>query len=112
MERHTLIGYEMLKDSGSDLLDTAAVIALTHHERWDGNGYPNGESGDAIPIEGRLVAVADVFDALLSDRSYRPAFSLDEAVALIVQGSGSQFDPSVVEVLVENLDEVKELRAG
>ena len=73
MQRHTTVGYEILSGSDSELLQMAASIALTHHERWDGSGYPNGLKGEEIPVEGRIVAVADVFDAMLSDRCYRPA---------------------------------------
>ncbi len=105
MELHTSNGYEILADSKSELLRLAATIALTHHERYDGSGYPNGLVGEEIPLEGRITAVADVFDALLSDRIYRPAFSVPEAVSLLEEGSGSQFDPKVLAALLENLDE-------
>lgn len=110
MELHTVIGYEMLKGSESDLLAMAATIALTHHERWDGGGYPNGLEGEDIPIEGRLVAVADVFDALLSDRSYRPAFTLQQTIEMMKGGRGSQFDPELVDILLDNLDRVLAMR--
>jgi putative two-component system response regulator len=106
MERHTEIGYELLSNSDSELLSMAAVIALTHHERFDGGGYPRGLAGEEIPLEGRIVAVADVFDALISDRAYRPAFSLDEAVQTMVEGRGTQFDPTIVDALLENLHAV------
>ena len=86
MQRHTTVGHQVLADSTSELLQMGARIALTHHERWDGDGYPSGLKEDEIPIEGRVAAVADVFDALLSDRSYRPAMTLDEAVTLIRDG--------------------------
>ncbi|MDQ3724794.1 MAG: PAS domain-containing protein [Actinomycetota bacterium] len=110
MERHTEVGHRILADSESELLQMAARIALTHHEWFDGSGYPRGLKGEEIPIEGRIVAVADVFDALLSDRSYRPAMSVDEALDVIRKGSGTHFDPEVVEVLFENLDEAIDLR--
>ena len=97
MERHTTVGYAILADSESELLRLAATIALTHHERWDGSGYPQGLAGEAIPLEGRIIAVADVFDALLSDRCYRAAMSMDEAVAVMRDGRGSHFDPQVVD---------------
>lgn len=106
MERHTTIGHQILADSKSELLQMAATIALTHHERWDGNGYPNGIAGEEIPLEGRVAAVADVFDALLSDRCYRGAMPAGDAVALIREGRGTQFDPQVVDVLLENIDEI------
>ncbi len=110
MERHTVVGHEILAGSDSDLLRLAASIALTHHERWDGSGYPHGYRGDEIPIEGRIVAVADVFDALLSDRSYRRAMSLDEVTAIFRSGSGTHFDPALVRLLLEHLDEALSLR--
>ncbi|HEX5928118.1 MAG TPA: HD domain-containing phosphohydrolase [Solirubrobacterales bacterium] len=105
MERHTTVGYEILADSESELLQLAATIALTHHERWDGDGYPQGLAGEQIPIEGRITAVADVFDALLSDRCYRSALSVDDALEVIREGRGTHFDPQVVDALVGNLDE-------
>jgi PAS domain S-box-containing protein len=110
MERHTTVGHEILDGSDSELLQMGAAIALTHHECWDGEGYPQGVSGVEIPVEGRIVAVADVFDALLSDRCYRPAMSLEKAVAIIREGSGSHFDPQVVEALLDHLEEVLLLR--
>jgi PAS domain S-box-containing protein len=110
MERHTTLGYELLADSDSLLLETAARIALTHHERWDGTGYPEGLAGEEIPLDGRIVAVADVFDALLSDRPYRPAMSLGEALEIIREGKGTHFDPAVVDVMLEHLDEAVLLR--
>jgi PAS domain S-box-containing protein len=112
MERHTVIGHETLADSESELLRMAATIALTHHERYDGSGYPRGLKGEEIPIEGRITAVADVFDALLTDRCYRPAFSAVEAVAQIEAENGTHFDPRVADLLLENVEEVFVLRTG
>lgn len=105
MKRHTTVGYEILANSKSELLRIAATIALTHHERYDGSGYPRGLAGEKIPIEGRITAVADVFDALLSDRCYRPAMSVAKAVALMEEGRGTQFDPQIVDVLLHHVDE-------
>ncbi len=105
MKRHTTVGYEILANSKSELLDLAATIALTHHEFYDGSGYPRGLVGEEIPLEGRITAVADIFDALLSDRCYRPALEVDEAVEIISQGRGSHFDPHIVDLLLANLDE-------
>ncbi len=110
MRRHTVIGHRILSGSESELLRMAASIALTHHERYDGEGYPQGLKADEIPIEGRIVAVADAFDAMLSDRPYRPAMSLREAVKTIAAESGSHFDPDVVEALLANVDEAAALR--
>lgn len=111
MERHTTVGYAILADSESDLLRLAATIALTHHERWDGSGYPQRLAGDAIPLEGRITAVADVFDAVLSDRCYRPAMSLDDALEVMRDGRGTHFDPQVIDTLLDHLDEALALRA-
>ena len=110
MERHTTVGHQILADSDSELLRMAAAIALTHHERFDGNGYPRGLSGEDIPVEGRIVAVADVFDALLSDRPYRPAMSVNEAVKVIEESRGTHFDPQIADILLEHLDEALSLR--
>lgn len=110
MESHTTVGHRILADSGGELLTLAATIALTHHEWFDGSGYPQGLRGEQIPIEARIVAVADVFDALLSDRPYRPAMRADQAMRLIADESGTHFDPAVVKVLTENLDEALALR--
>ena len=110
MEQHTTVGYEILADSESELLQLAATIALTHHERWDGDGYPSGLAGEQIPIEGRITAVADVFDALLSDRCYRPAMPVEDAVEVIRKGRGTHFDPDVVDALLANLKEALYLR--
>ena len=110
MERHTEVGHRILSDSESELLQMAARIALTHHERFDGGGYPQGLEGEEIPIEGRIVAVADVFDALLSDRPYRPALGVDEAIEVIRDGRGTQFDPEVADALLEHSNAVVELR--
>jgi PAS domain S-box-containing protein/putative nucleotidyltransferase with HDIG domain len=110
MQRHAQLGYELLSGSESELLHLAATIALTHHERFDGSGYPRGLAGEAIPLEGRIAALADVFDALLDDRTYRPALTVPEAVELIRDGTGTHFDPRIVDLLLEHLDEVLALR--
>ena len=110
MQLHTTVGHEILADSESELLRLAASIALTHHERFDGAGYPRGLAGEEIPLEGRIAAVADVFDALLSERAYRPAFSTSEAVSLLAEGRGTQFDPEVLDLLLDHLDEALAVR--
>jgi len=105
MQHHAAAGYEILSESKSELLRMAATIALTHHERFDGNGYPRGLAGEKIPLEGRITAVADVFDALLSDRSYRAAMTPAAVNELIAAGRGTQFDPQVVDVMLSHFDE-------
>jgi len=105
MDRHTLIGYELLAGSRSPLLQLAATIALTHHERIDGLGKPLGVAGAEIPVEGRIAAVADVFDALTSDRCYRAALPLDEALEVLRSAAGTQLDAELVELLVTNVDD-------
>jgi PAS domain S-box-containing protein len=112
MELHTTVGHEILADSESELLRLAASIALTHHERFDGAGYPHGLAGEEIPLEGRIAAVADVFDALLSERAYRPAMPIDEALAIIQAGRGSQFDPRIVDLLFDHLDQALAVRTA
>ncbi len=101
MKQHTLIGGELLEGSGFPLLSRAAEIALTHHERWDGGGYPHGISGEEIPLPGRIVAIADTCDALMHDRPYKRAWSLERALAEIDRQRGKQFDPSVVDAFRE-----------
>lgn len=102
MQQHANIGAEILgDDEGSELLNMARTVALTHHEKWDGNGYPNGLSGEEIPLVGRIVAIADVFDALTSERPYKKAWSIDDALALIERESGKHFDPTLVPAFLE-----------
>jgi response regulator RpfG family c-di-GMP phosphodiesterase len=103
MEQHVTIGYTLLAGSGIPLLDTAASIALRHHERWDGGGYPDGLAGEAIPLLARIVAVADVYDALTSERPYKSAWTSTAAVEFIREGADTQFDPSVVAAFVAAL---------
>lgn len=103
VETHTEEGHRLLRGSSSSILDLAASIALSHHEKWDGSGYPRGLSGEGIPIEGRIVAIADVFDALTSDRVYRLAFTVEEAVAMMVAQRGKHFDPTLLDAFLEIL---------
>ncbi len=109
MKTHTTIGSELLSGHDSVLMATAASIALTHHERWDGNGYPQGLAGEAIPIEGRIVALADVFDALLSERPYKKAWPMDAALQEVDALSGKAFDPSLVGALHRGLPQIQEI---
>jgi putative two-component system response regulator len=106
MRTHPQIGHRLLSGSGAELLDLAALIALTHHERIDGTGYPHGLAGEEIPLEGRIAAVADVFDALTSDRVYRPALTLDEALAVLREGRGTHFDARLLDLFLDAIDEV------
>ena len=85
----------------SPILEAAATIALTHHERWDGTGYPQGLAGEAIPMVGRIVSVVDVFDALSSARPYKPAFPLEKCFEILNEGRGTQFDPQVLDAFFE-----------
>jgi diguanylate cyclase (GGDEF)-like protein len=112
MERHAEIGHRLLANSSSELLDVAATIALTHHERYDGTGYPRGRAGEAIPLEGRIASVADVFDAITSNRVYRPALPVEEAVDVMRSGRGTQFDPLVLDLFLEAITEVRAIAAG
>jgi putative two-component system response regulator len=112
MQQHTVIGYQILSGSDATLLALAAVLAWTHHERFDGGGYPRGLMGLEIPLEGRIAAVADVFDALTSDRIYRPAFNVDEAVAMMREERGTHFDPEVLDYFLDAMDKVEEIRIG
>jgi hypothetical protein len=109
---HTTFGHRILSASQVDLLELAATIALTHHERVDGTGYPRQLIGSEIPIEGRIVAVADVFDALTSRRVYRPALSVESAIETMRAGRGTQFDAHVLDTFLESLDEILAIRAG
>ena len=105
IQTHTTIGASILEGSRSDVLRMAYTIAISHHERWDGQGYPNGLMGDAIPLPGRIVSVADVFDALSNPRPYKESWPEDKALAEIVRCSGTQFDPRVVTALRSLLGE-------
>lgn len=107
MEQHCVIGHGILAGSTSELLQLAATIALSHHERPDGTGYPLGLRGAEIPIEGRIAAIADVFDALTSDRVYREAFSLDEAISIMGEGRGTQFDAVLLDQFFDAMPSIK-----
>ena len=111
MHRHAEIGGRILADTDSPLLKLACEIAETHHEKYDGSGYPRGLRGDDIPLGGRIVAVADVFDALNSNRPYKKAWSLEDSRAYVQQHSGSHFDPRCVAAFVQGWDDVVAIRA-
>ena len=110
MKNHASLGFELLQGSSSRILQTGAEIALTHHEKFDGSGYPAGLSGEAIPLFGRIVAVADVFDALTSERPYKRAWEMDRAVAFLREGCGTHFDPRCVEAFLAGWDDVVRVR--
>ncbi|MDD5655518.1 MAG: HD domain-containing protein [Candidatus Omnitrophica bacterium] len=109
MKTHTTLGGDIFKNSKAPLLRVARTISMTHHERFDGTGYPNGLRGADIPLFGRIVSVADVFDALTSKRPYKEAYGFDEAVELIKEGSGTQFDPAVVRAFLKRIEKIKQI---
>ncbi len=111
MRQHAEIGYNILKDCQARMLKLAAEIALTHHERYDGQGYPRGLAGEAIPLVGRIVAVADVFDALTSVRPYKKAWSMEDARQHLLDNCATHFDPRCVEALLQRWDDVQAIRA-
>lgn len=110
IKRHTLIGGSLLE--GIEFLTMARNIVLHHHERWDGKGYPKGLSGEGIPLEARIVTVADVFDSLTTDRVYRRAIPVNKAIAVIKQERGRGLDPDVVDAFLNRLDELLLVRQG
>lgn len=110
MKTHAQIGYDMLSGSDIELFQVASQIALNHHEKWDGSGYPQGLTGHTIPLEGRITALVDVFDALGSDRCYKRAWPLDKILALIQEEKGRHFDPALVELMLANLDDFLAIR--
>ncbi len=110
MKTHAQRGYELLSGSNLLLMDVSAIIALTHHEKWDGSGYPNGLKGEEIDLYGRITALADVFDALGSDRCYKQAWPLEKIIELIKAEKGKQFDPTLVSLFIDNLDDFLAIR--
>ena len=110
MKTHTVMGSEIIGDHPSPLLQLSRIIAVTHHEKWDGTGYPYGLAAEEIPLEGRIVAVADVFDALTSYRPYKKEWSVEDAMQLIDEESGRHFEPLLVSLLHEVLPEVVEIK--
>ncbi len=110
IKTHTNIGYRILSDSKSKLLSLGASIAISHHEKYDGTGYPNGLSGEKIPIEGRIAAVCDVFDALTSNRVYKKAMSVGKAIKIIKDGRGKHFDPKLVDLFLDSIDEILNMK--
>ncbi len=112
MKRHAALGSQLLADGTSPVLVLGAQIALTHHENWDGSGYPNGLAAQEIPVAGRIAAIGDVFDALTSNRVYRPAIPVPEAVAQMRAERGHRFDPDLLDVFFDALDDLEVIRAA
>ena len=110
LKTHTSVGLQIMGTTNSPVLRLAAVIAATHHEKWDGSGYPKGLAGNAIPIEGRVVAVADVFDALSSSRPYKEAFPLERCLKIVIDGRGKHFDPRVLDAFLRRQEEAIQIR--
>jgi putative two-component system response regulator len=108
--KHTNMGYRILDGSEAELLKLAAMIALTHHEKFDGTGYPRRLAGEAIPIEGRIAAIADAFDALTTQRVYKPAFPTEQATDLMRKDRGKHFDPDLLDVFLGSMDDVLKIR--
>jgi len=110
MRTHSTIGYEILKNSTRPILQAAATVAYTHHEKWDGSGYPIGLKGEEIHIFGRITAIADVFDALGSDRVYKEAWPLEKILDFFKEQKGKHFDPKLIDIFFDNLDEFLKIR--
>jgi putative two-component system response regulator len=110
LKSHTSIGFQIMGATNSPVLRLAAVIAGSHHEKWDGTGYPKGLRGEQIPIEGRIVAVADVFDALSSARPYKDAFPIDQCMEILMEGRGKHFDPNILDAFMRRKEEVVQIR--
>ncbi len=112
MRNHAQIGYNILCDHPSPLLQMAAEIALTHHEKWDGSGYPNQLKGEEIPVSGRISAICDVFDALSSSRPYKPAWSEERAIGLLKEQAGKHFDPHLIDIFLDHIPEMQKIRSS
>lgn len=110
MQTHVQIGADIINNGDSFLLQMAQEIALYHHEKWDGNGYPHGLKGEEIPLSARIVAIADVFDALTSERPYKKAWPTEKAIALLEEEAGSHFDPTLVPIFIAQLDQLLEIK--
>jgi PAS domain S-box-containing protein len=110
MRKHTVIGYNILKNSKREILKAAAIVARDHHEKWDGSGYPRRIQGEEIHIYGRITAIADVFDALGSERCYKKAWKDEEIFELLKEQKGKHFDPELIDLFFENIDKFKEIR--
>lgn len=105
MKSHTVVGADLLSGHNSDLMKSAQTIALTHHEKWDGSGYPRGKKGKEIPFEGRIVGIVDVFDALSSKRPYKDPYPIDKILSIIKEERGRHFDPDLTDLFIKNIDD-------
>jgi putative two-component system response regulator len=110
IKTHSIIGANILSNSKAEVLKLAEEIAISHHEKWNGTGYPQGLSGDKIPLSGRIVGLADAFDALTSKRPYKDPFPVEQAIDIIKKERGEHFDPRVVDVFLENADEILKIK--
>ncbi|MBF0265088.1 MAG: HD domain-containing protein [Gammaproteobacteria bacterium] len=110
MKNHADMGYRVLADSTKNILKSGAVIAQQHHEKWDGSGYPNGLKGEKIHIFGRIVAIADVFDALASERAYKPAWKTEKIIELFKNEKGKHFDPELMDLFLDNFSRFESIR--
>ncbi len=109
MKKHPRVGADIFKNAKSPLLKACRTIALTHHERFDGKGYPSGLEGEEIPLYGRIVALADCFDAFISKRTYKEAYSFDKSVSMVQERAGGHFDPVLVDVFTDNKDKIRRI---
>ena len=117
MKNHTLFGEQVIlrlkeKISDNDFVEYARIFAISHHEKWDGSGYPHGLAGESIPLLGRIMAIGDVYDALVESRPYKKAFSHEKAVEIITEGKGTHFDPSLVALFEEIHPQFKQVAVG
>ena len=110
MQLHTLIGARILAGSTSPLLQAGEAIALSHHEKWDGSGYPNRLAGEAIPLFARICAIADVFDALTTARPYKPAFSNEKSFGILREGRGTHFDPALLDLFLRHTEQIEAIQ--
>jgi response regulator RpfG family c-di-GMP phosphodiesterase len=110
MKTHPEIGHKLLSKLNYGIPQMGAMVSLSHHEKWNGSGYPNGVSGSNIPLEGRLMAIADVVDALGSTRSYKKAWKDEDIIALIQEQKGLHFDPDIADIVIHNFDQIMEIR--
>ena len=110
MKEHTTIGAQILQNADAEFIKMAEIIALTHHEKWDGSGYPQGLRSSGIPLAGRIVAISDVFDALTSKRPYKVAYPFEESIEIIKESSGTHFDPDVVDAFFSSKREIIAIR--